>query len=66
LPLLLFFAYNITNYGDALCRYGNLIFEACDKAGKGYMEAVIAVANKLLRTIYVMLIHRTYYSPNYS
>jgi transposase len=34
--------------------------------GKSYMEAVIAVANKLLRTIYAMLIHRTYYSPNYS
>jgi transposase len=34
--------------------------------GKSYMEAVIAVANKLLRTIYTMLIHRTYYSPNYS
>jgi transposase len=34
--------------------------------GKSYMEAVIAVANKLLRTIYAMLIHRTYYFPNYS
>lgn len=34
--------------------------------GKTYMEAVVAVANKLLRTIYAMLIHRTPYSPNYS
>jgi len=34
--------------------------------GKSYKEAVIAVANKLVRTIYSMLIHGTFYSPNYS
>jgi len=34
--------------------------------GKSYMEAVIALANKLIRTIYSMLIHGTLYSPNYS
>lgn len=34
--------------------------------GRSYMEAVIAVANKLVRTIYSMLIHNTFYSPNYS
>jgi len=34
--------------------------------GKSYMVAIIAVANKLLRTIYSMLIHGTFYSPNYS
>lgn len=34
--------------------------------GKTYMEAVIAVANKLLRTIYAMLTQHALYSPNYS
>ena len=34
--------------------------------GKRYMEAVIAVANKLVRTIYAMLTHNTFYSFNYS
>jgi len=34
--------------------------------GKSYIVAIIAVANKLLRTIYSMLIHGTFYSPNYS
>lgn len=34
--------------------------------GKTYMEAVVAVANKLLRTIYAMLTQHTLYSPNYS
>lgn len=31
-----------------------------------YMEAVVAVDNKLLRTIYAMLTQHTLYSPNYS
>jgi len=34
--------------------------------GKSFKSALIAVANKLLRTIYSMLIHGTFYSPNYS
>lgn len=34
--------------------------------GKSYRNAVIAVANKLVRIIYSMLIHGTFYSPNYS
>uniref|UniRef100_A0A7C3RV22 IS110 family transposase n=1 Tax=Dictyoglomus thermophilum TaxID=14 RepID=A0A7C3RV22_DICTH len=34
--------------------------------GKSSKSALIAVANKLLRTIYSMLIHGSFYSPNYS
>jgi len=41
-------------------------FHRLRERGKSYMVAIIAVANKLLRTIYSMLIHGTFYSPNYS
>lgn len=41
-------------------------FERLIKKGKTFKEAIIAVANKLVRTIYSMLIHGTFYSPNYS
>jgi hypothetical protein len=33
---------------------------------KSFKSALIAVANKLLKTIYSMLIHGAFYSPNYS
>ncbi|MGC8690919.1 MAG: IS110 family transposase [Caldisericum sp.] len=41
-------------------------FHKLRERGKSYMVAIIATANKLLRTIYSMLIHGTFYSPNYS
>lgn len=41
-------------------------FERLIKKGKTFKEAIIAVANKLVRTIYSMLIHVTFYSLNNS
>jgi hypothetical protein len=41
-------------------------FHRLRERGKSYMVTIIAVTNKLLRTIYSMLIHSTFYSPNYS
>ena len=54
-------AVSVINYSDNFATY----FDKKMLEGKKYKQAVIAVANKLIKTLYALLKNKTYFCENF-